>query len=119
MAKLIWSMAAVVMLTTHTSYARYGDDCCCGAAGGSANMAAVPMTALPTYRTAQVDSGPMVGRTAYQPTGRAYGYALYAAPNFGAGFRDEVNTHNYPDYPSRYSFGLRPASAKQNFNYAH
>jgi hypothetical protein len=30
-----------------------------------------------------------------------------------------VNTHNYPDYPSRYSFGLRPASAKQNFNYAH
>ncbi|HEY2893807.1 MAG TPA: hypothetical protein VGJ16_06335 [Pirellulales bacterium] len=119
MAKLMWSAAALVILTTQTSYARYGDDCRCGAPSGRANTAATPMAAAPTYRTAQVDSRPMVGRTAYQSVGPAYGYAPYAAPNFGAGFRDEVNTHNYPDYPSRYSFGLRPASAKQNSNYAH
>src|SRR3954453_9753218 len=55
MAKIIWSVAALVILTTQTTYARYGDDRCCGAAAGPPSMAATPMAAVPTYRTAQAD----------------------------------------------------------------
>src|SRR3954470_17349236 len=114
MTKMIWSVAALVILTTQTSYPQYGDDCCCGAPAGPANVAVRPLSGVPTYRTAQVDRmGTMPAGPAYRSVAPAYGYAPYAAPYFGAGYRDEVNTHNYPDLPSRYSFGLRPASAKQ------
>ncbi|HTM53336.1 MAG TPA: hypothetical protein VL175_04880 [Pirellulales bacterium] len=125
MAKLFAFAAALVMLTTQVSYARYGDNCCCEGQAGPANVAATrtataPGAAVPTYRTAQPDFVPAYGRMSYQAAGaRAYSYDLYGAPYYGAGFRDEVNTHNYPDWPSRYSFGLRPASSKANWNYAH
>jgi len=134
MAKLIVFAAALVMLTTQVSYARYGDNCCCGGQAGPANVAAAPTAAMPrggAYRATQPDSVPAYGRMSYQAgtraysydpyaaSARAYSYAPYAAPNYGAGYRDDVNTHNYPDWPSRYSFGLRPASSKANSNYAH
>lgn len=136
MAKLIVFAASLVMLTTQVSYARYGDDCCCGGPARQANVAAAPVAAVPRggappYRATQPDSVPVYGRMSYQAGARAYSYDPYAAspraysydpsgaPYYGAGSRDEVNTHNYPDWPSRYSFGLRPASAKANSNYAH